>query len=180
MFKQAQRFLRQHRPLPPEDSIDSLLNRQNLRRGTAMTAVMAVLTIAAWVYVSLLFDKYFPWFSVLQGFLIGLAMQRYGQGIDRRFPLVAAILTAIAAVVGAFTVALFLTGREFSMPAWQLINEISLHTVGTFLQRDFGNIGVIYMLFACSLAAFYANRRLRRNEAIAVRRWREQGNKDET
>lgn len=178
MFKQAQRFLRQHRPLPPEDSIEALLARQDFRRGTVMTTIMAILTVAAWVQVSLLFDKYFPWFSVLQGGVIGLAMQRFGRGIDRRFPLVAAILTAIAAVLGAFTVALFLTGREFAMPAWQLINEISVHTVGTFLQRDFGTIGVIYMLFACSLAAFYANRRLRRNEAIAVRRWREQGNED--
>jgi len=178
MFKQAQRFLRQHRPLPPEDALETLLARQTIRRGAVMSGAMALLSIALWVYVSLVFDKYFPWFSIIQGMLIGLAMQRYGRGVDRRFPLLAAAITGLAAVLGAFTVALYLTGREFGMPAWQLINEISIHTVGTFLQRDFGTIGLIYLLFACSLAAFYANRRLRRNEAIALRRWREQDNRD--
>lgn len=175
MLKATQRLVRQVRPQPPEDSLERLLARQDLGRGASGALVIGLLGIAAWVYASLLFDKYYPWGSILLGWLIGLAVQRYGRGVDYRFPLLAAAVTLPAGVFGSFVIALFLTGREFGMNPLELVNEISLHTVRTFLVRDFGTIGVIYLAFAAVLAAFFAKRRLRRNEAIALRRWRESG-----
>lgn len=125
----------------------------------------------SWVYVALLFDRYFPWVSVVQGMIIGLAMQRYGRGLGWEFPAVAAGVTASAAVIGSFLVALFLTGREFGTGAFALVDEISSHTLATFLMRDFGIVGLIYMAFAAALAAFFANRRLLPGEAAALRRF---------
>lgn len=123
-----------------------------------------------WVYVAMLFDRYFPWVSIVQGLFTGLAMQRFGRGLDWRFPLAAAGLTAFAAIVGSFLVALYLTGREFGTGALALVDEISAHTISTFLTRDFGVVGYIYMTFAAALAAFFANRRLLTGEAAALRR----------
>ncbi|MEQ8204757.1 MAG: hypothetical protein RIA65_01175 [Woeseia sp.] len=173
MFLTLVRYLRKDKPpaRPPEP--EQIRAQQNLRRGVLVSLLMTVLAMALWVYLALVFDKYFPWVSMLQGIMIGLGMRRGGRGVDWRFPLAAAAITAAAAAVGSFAVALFLTGREFGTGALELISEISTHTVGTFYTREFGIIGVIYMLFAACLAAFYANRRLSTAEAVALRRLRQ-------
>jgi hypothetical protein len=121
----------------------------------------------------MVFDRYFPWYSMLQGVLIGHVMRRYGRGVEWPFPAVAALITSVAAFAGSFLVALFLTGREFRTGALELVDEISWHTLQVFAARNFGSDGVIYMVFAAALAAFFAGRRLNRQEAIALRRLRE-------
>ncbi len=131
----------------------------------------SVLLIAIWVYSAMLFDRFFPWFSVVQGFFIGRAVQHFGRGIDWRFPLIAAGCTGVAAFLGSFLSALFLTGREFDTGALPLIAEISRHTVSTFAIREFGVVGTIYAGMAVVIAVFFAKRRLTRNEAIALRKY---------
>lgn len=173
MLRTLVRLARKDNQAPRQPEPALLLARQNLQRGILGGLLMATVAIALWVYLALLFDKYYPWVSILLGVLIGLAVQRFGQGIDWRFPLAAALITTVSAAAGSFLVALFLTGREFGTGALGLVNEISTHTLRTFYFRDFGAVGVIYMLFAASLAAFYANRRLRPAEAVALRRLRE-------
>lgn len=154
----------------PAASATSLLSAQNFSRGLSFSIVAALVAMALWVYAALLFDRYFPWVSMLQGIVIGLVMQRYGRGLDWRFPAAAAAVTGVAAAAGSFLVALFLTGREFGTGALPLVREVSWHTLKTFFVRDFGAVGLIYMGFACALAAFYANRRLLAGEAAALKR----------
>ncbi|MGB5245328.1 MAG: hypothetical protein WBN34_02180 [Woeseia sp.] len=158
------------RKSPQPATAAKLLAAQNFSRGTVGAILAAVMTIVLWVFIAMVFDRYFPWVSMLQGIVIGIAMQRGGSGLDWRFPTTAAVTTAIAAVAGSFFVALFLTGREFNTGALALVDEISLYTVETFLLRDFGTVGLIYMAFAAALAAFFANRRLLAGEAAALRR----------
>lgn len=136
--------------------------------------VAVLLTIALWVALAFVFDRYFPWFSVVQGFIVGRVIQRYGRGIHWSYPVLAGALTCLAAFVGSFTVALFLTSREFYTPVLALVGEISLHTIRVFVLNNFQTAEIIYMIFAAALAAFYSGRRLSREEAVALRRLREQ------
>jgi len=164
------------RPNPNVPPVDAgLLLRQQSLKGAAVAGGVAVLvTIALWVVLALVFDRYFPWFSVVQGFVVGRAIQRCGRGIHWSYPVLAGALTCIAAFLGSFTVALFLTSREFYTPVLTLAGEISLHTVRAFALQNFQTAEIIYMIFAAMLAGFYSGRRLSREEAIALRRLREQ------
>lgn len=143
-------------------------------RGALLGALLAsaVLTVL-WVYGCLLFDQFFPWFSVAQGFFIGRAVRHFGLGVDWRFPLIAAAAAVAAAFIGSFTAALFLTAREFGAPALSLVGEISWHTISTFANREFGAIGTTYAGLSAVTAGFFANRRLDRFEAVALRKHRE-------
>lgn len=175
MLRLPKRHSRDADGQPPRVEATALLAEQRLGKGVLASCVAAVVVMGLWVWVGMVFDRYFPWFSILQGIVIGRVMRVAGSGIDWRFPAAAAAITAVAAMLGSFLVALFLTGREFGTGPYVLISEISVHTVRTFLVRDFGVVGVIYMAFAAALAAYYANRRLQRHEAIALRRYRESG-----
>lgn len=157
---------------PPVDA--SLLLREQSPQGAAVAGGAAVLlTITLWVALALVSDRYFPWFSIVQGFVIGRAIQHYGRGIHWTYPVLTAALTCVAAFAGSFTVALFLTSREFYTPVLTLAGEISPHTIRVFVLNNFQADEIIYMFFAAMLAAFNSIRRLSREEAIALRRLRE-------
>ena len=153
--------------------IDRLIGEQSLR-GAVLGALLAWLLLnVVWVYGCLLFDRFFPWFSIVQGFFIGRAVQHYGRGLDWRFPLLAGGIAVLAAFAGSFLSALFLTGREFDTSVLTLAGEISWHTVSTFATNEFAIVGTIYAGMAAALAGFFAGRRLDRYEAVALRKHRE-------
>lgn len=174
------RLRHKHAPTPRSvAAVDAivLIRDQSLARATLGALFAWVILNLIWVYSGMLLDRFFPWFSIVQGFFIGRAVQHFGRGLDWRFPAMAATVAIVAAFTGSFISALFLTGREFDTGALPLIAEISWHTVKTFATREFGVVGTIYAGAAAAIAAFYANRRLNRNEAVALRRHREQGDR---
>lgn len=153
----------------------ALLADQSVRAALLGALAAIVLLTAVWVYAVMLFDQFFPWISILQGFFIGRAVQHFGCGVDWRFPALAAVAALAGAFLGSFVSALFLTGREFGMSPLPLLAEVSWHTVSTFATREFGLVGLIYGVMSASVAGFFAPRRLNRHEAIALRKHRQQG-----
>lgn len=160
--------------VPADINAQALIDDQSLLRA-ALGALFALVVLnTIWVYSSMLFDRFFPWGSVIQGLFIGRAVRYFGLGIDWRFPALAAVFAVFAAFTGSFVAALNLTAREFNTGALALLTETSWHTVVTFVSRDFGVVGVIYALTGAALAAFFASRRLNWREAQALQKLGEQ------
>ena len=99
MLRLPKRFSRDPDEAPRQADAGLLLRQQDLARGLAMSLAVAAAAVALWIWSCMLFDRYFPWGSVLQGMLIGLAMRRYGRGVDWRFPLAAALVAMAAAAL---------------------------------------------------------------------------------
>ena len=156
---------------PPADiDAQALLDEQSLQRGL-MGALVALLVLnAIWVYSALLFDRFYPWGSIVQGFLIGRAVRHFGRGINWQFPLLAALMTIVAALTGSFAASLNLTAREFSTAALSLLGEVSWYTIETFITRDFGSVGCIYAVTGALLAVFFASRRLDWQQELALQK----------
>ena len=76
-------------------------------------------------------------------------------------------------MTGSFFSALNLTGREFNTGAWALLDEITWHTLSTFMVNEFGIVGFIYACCAALLATYYAKRQLNRDQSIAFRKYQE-------
>lgn len=169
--------LRKKHAADPERSVakvnvQALLDEQSMSRATLGVLLALIILNAMWVYFSLLFDRYYPWGSIVQGFMIGCAVRHFGNGIHWRFPLLAATFAFGGALTGSFVVSLNLTAREFSASALSLVSEVSWYTIETFMTRDFGRVGLIYAITAAVLAAFFANRRLDRYEEVALQKGR--------
>ena len=167
------RLGKKYEPRSRDIDVPALLAEQSLRGAVLGACLGAVILMALWVWLYLMFDRFFPWFSVVQGFFIGRAARHFGRGIDWYFPAIVAAIAVVAAFLGSFVSALFLTGREFDTPAWSLISEISWHTISTFATQQFGVVGSIYAGMAAAAAGFFANRRLDRYQAVALRKYRD-------
>ena len=70
-------------------------------------------------------DRLFPWFTILMGILIGLAMQRFGRGLDWRFPLMAVVIAGMAAYFGNLMIGVLETGRYIEAKPLEVLKGLS-------------------------------------------------------
>lgn len=146
-----------------------IIAEQSLLRAALASIATGILLSVAWANFALNTSRVFPWFTVLMGALIGLAVQRFGKGLDWRFPLVAAVVACIAAYFGNLMIGVFETGRYIEASVPSVLAGLSMDTMENFFRNTINPIDHIYAFCAAGVAAFFANRRLNRREVLAVR-----------
>ena len=169
MFRLKQKHSRQpSEKLPPADG-RRLLAEQSLMRGLAGSVAVGLLLCWLWAMLSITNERVFPWFSVLIGGLIGIAMQRFGKGLDWRFPVTAVVVAGLAAYAGNLIIGVFETGRYIEAAPISVMGGLSADTMENFFRDTISPIDHIYAFCACGVAAFFANRRLKRHEVLGLR-----------
>lgn len=153
---------------PPADGL-RLLAEQSVIRGVVGSIVVALLLCWLWAMLSVTSGRIFPWFSVLNGAVIGIAMQRFGKGLDWEFPVLAAVVAGLAAYTGNLVIGVFETGRYIEAAPFGVLGGLSADTMKNFFQITINPIDHIYAFCACGVAAFFANRRLKRHEVFGLR-----------
>ena len=169
MFRLKQKHTQdQRKRLPPADG-RRLLAEQSVPRGILGGASVALLLCWGWAQFAMATNRVFPWFSIPIGALIGLAVQRFGRGLDWRFPVIAVIIAGVAAYAGNLMIGVLETGRYIDADAVSVIRGLSGETMRNFFHNTIGPIDHIYAFSACGVSAFFANRRLKRHEVLGLR-----------
>ena len=169
MFRLKQKHTpRKEGRLPPADG-RQLLAEQSVARGLLGTLAVALLLCWGWALLSMSTAKVIPWFSVPIGALIGMAMQRFGRGLDWRFPAIAAAIAVLAAYAGNLLIGVLETGRYIEAEPMRVLGGLSADTMRNFFRNTVGPIDHIYAFCAAGVAAFFANRRLKRHEVLGLR-----------
>lgn len=159
--------------LPPVDAA-SLVAQQSCRSAIIAAIGVALCLNFVWLWLSEISGSFFHWYSVLQGPLIGLAVRHAGHGIDWRFPAIAAAVTILAAFSGNFLVSVVTTSAVLEASPAQVLRGLTLWSWQTWFAEVLNFADLVYALFAAAVAAFYAKRRLRRNEVFALRSMKEE------
>ena len=139
--------------------------------GRAIGGGVAVLLVFGWVWatLSVATGRVFPWVSILIGAIVGLAVQRYGRGLDWRFPVIAACLAWTGAYVGNLLIGIVETGRYIEAGVFSVFAGLSKDTMEYFFANTVSPVDHIYALCAAGLASYLAKRRLNRREVLAIR-----------
>jgi hypothetical protein len=154
--------------LPPADG-RRLLAEQSLLRGLVGSVAVGLLLCWLWALLATRTGSIYPWFSLLLGAMIGVAMQRFGRGLNWRFPVVAAIVAGVAAYAGNLMIGVLETGRYIEATPLSVVGGLSIDTMKNFFHITISPIDHIYAFCASGVAAFLANRRLRRHEVLGLR-----------
>jgi hypothetical protein len=154
--------------LPPADG-RTLLAEQSMARGTLGSIGTALLLCWGWALFSMSAGQIFPWATILMGAMIGLAMQRFGRGLDWKYPVTAVVITGIAAYVGNLAIGILQTGHYIDAEPIRVLGGLSMDTMRNFFRNTINPIDHIYAFSACGVAAFFANRRLKRHEVLGLR-----------
>ncbi len=100
-------------------------------------------------------------------------MQQAGRGIDWRYPVLAATLALAGAVLANIVVAASTTADLFDTGTLHILSAVTSMTWPVFFDEVFNAADGFYAVIAAALAAFFANRRLTRNQYYALRLWRQ-------
>jgi hypothetical protein len=108
--------------------------------------------------------------------LVGIAMQRFGRGLDWRFPLSAGLVAGVAAYAGNLMIGILETGRYIEAQPLQVVSGLSVDTIRYFFRNTINPIDHIYAFCSAGIAAFFALRRLNRREVLALRTYKKEEN----
>lgn len=142
---------------------------QGLLAGLAAVAVFVLL----WALVTDLQGRLLPWFTLLLGVLVGLAVRRGGQGFDWRFPSLAALITLAGALIGIIVIAAGTTADELETSTWVVLRNVTTWTWPVFFDEVLTATDVIYACAGAAIAAWFSVRRLDRRQYQAVRLYEE-------
>ena len=152
-----------------------ILERQSLRDAVLASLIVIILFSILWAMLSTLTNRVLPWMTVLLGVIIGFAVRRAGQGVDWRFPALAAVAAVVGALASNIVVAAAFTARLLETSTLTVLRATTVMTWPVFFDEVMTPADAVYALLAAAVAAFYANRRLSRAEYLALRQWQEYG-----
>jgi hypothetical protein len=147
----------------------ALVASQSVMAAVAAGLVAVVASCALWTVLTVATARVFPWFSILGGIVIGLAVRSYGRGFDYRFPIIAVVLACAGALLGNLVIALPETTRQLDAGVWQVVRGLTWRSFELFFDEVITVVDYIYAGFASAVAAFYSRRRLNRHEEFALR-----------
>ena len=180
--KQVLRLPKRHsreQRVEPDPVLGARLVRAQSLRGAILAGLVMVLVFSvAWAMLSTALSRVFPWMTVIQGLLIGLAVRRAGRGLDWRFPAVAAVMALAGALAGNVIVAAAFTAAEFDTGTLTVLRAVTGFTWPVFFDEVMTAADVVYGLAAAAVAAYYANPRLTRDQYASYRAWLEKGEDD--
>jgi len=157
--------------LPPADG-RRLVAEQSLGRGTLGTFAVALMLCWIWALFAMSTARVYPWFTIPMGALIGIAMQRFGRGLSWQYPVVAAVIAGAAAYAGNLLIGVFETGRYIEATPVEVLRGLSSDTLRNFFRNTINPVDHIYAFSGCGVAAFFANRRLKRHEVLGLRNFK--------
>jgi len=164
---------------PPDRQLGArLANAQSPRSAITAGFVVIVIFSSAWAMLSAYVGRVFPWLTLLQALLVGLAVRRAGRGIDWRFPAIASAFAVLGALAGNIVVAAAFTAAEYDTGTLTVLRAVTSLTWPVFFDEVMTGADAVYALGSAGIAAFYANRRLTRAEFAAYRAWREADDHD--
>lgn len=159
--------------LSPADG-GRLFREQSLPNAIYAGLIIVIVFSVLWAMLSTLIDRIFPWMTLLLGAFVGLAVRRAGNGLDWRFPALAAVTAALGALVSNIVVAAAFTADALDTSTFTILRAVTSMTWPVFFDEAMSSADAVYALFGAAIAAFYANRRLSRPEFNAVRKWQQE------
>ena len=83
--------------------------------------------------------------------------------------MIAVVLAGFASYAGNLMIGVLETGRYIEADTVSVLAGLSADTMRNFFRNTIGPIDHIYAFSACGVAAFFANRRLKRHEVLGLR-----------
>lgn len=149
-----------------------LVRAQSLRNAVIAGLIVFIVFCLLWTLVSSLTDRVFPWMTLLLGYLLGMAIRYAGRGIDWHFPALAAVFALLGSVLANIVLAASMTASEFGTGTLQILQAVTSMTWPVFFDEVWNVGDTLFALVSAGLAAFFAPRKLLRDEFYALRLWR--------
>lgn len=170
------RLRKYHEPdpeAPPDIEIGQRLEAAQSLSAAFVAGLVAIVVFGVlWTMLSLLIDRFFPWFTLLMGLVLGLTVRRAGLGLDWRFPVLSAGMALVGSLLGNVIVAAAFTASELETGVLSVLAGFAQLDWAAFFDEVLTPADGVFAIFAAAIAAFYSIRKLSRRQYLALRLWR--------
>ena len=174
VLRLRKKHLPKNKRAPTDEEAHRLLAAQSVRNAIMASIITIIVFSVIWSMLSTLVGAIYPWLTMIMGVCVGLAVRRAGFGLDWRFPVIAAVFAALGALAGNIIVAAAFTAPELGTTTLNVLRNLTALTWPVFFDEVMTPADVVFGLFAAGLAAYFANRRLTREQYLALRTLEEQ------
>lgn len=158
----------------PDPDLGRRLDAAQSLRNALMTGLIVVVAFClAWVLVTALTGRVWPWFTTILGIALGYGIRVTGKGLDWRFPTLAAALAIAGSLLGNVVISAAYTAGEFDTSTLTILSRATQMTWPLFFDEVLTGADYVFALIAAIIAAYFANRRLTRRQYFALRQWRD-------
>ncbi len=139
----------------PVEEYQKLVAEQNYPAAFLSGAVSGLVGAILWALITVLLEIQFGIMAVGVGILVGLAMRKFGKGIENKFGITGAVFAFLACLLGNLLSITVLLANYHDISFVEVITKVGINQI---LSLHVGNIGVMGMLFY--LLAIYVGFRL--------------------
>ncbi len=143
---------------------------QNFLRGLAAGAGAALIGAAAWILVTVITKFQIGFMAVGVGLLTGLAIRRYGNGVDPIFGLMGGALSLLGCLFGNFFSYLEFISRARHVGVGTLLANLPPAGIVNVIKAGFKPMDVLFSGIAIYSGYKYAFRVIKSEELEAMRR----------
>lgn len=133
--------------------------------GLAAAVAAALVGAIAWAIITVVSNYRIGLVAVGIGFLVGLAIERFGGG-DRRLPVAGALIALLGCMLGYLFADAHIVGKAYGFGTFDAVNH--LHRVWSFYTGAFGVFDGIFYAIAAYAGYRYAQRGVLRAQAAAA------------
>ena len=151
-----------------------LVSEQNFAR--AFVAGLLAMLVAAVIYGAFASGGgTFGFMAAAIGLAVGFTMQAAGHGIDAKFGVVASILAVVGCLLGNLFAVVFYVAEVSDVSATRVLFETPASELFAWLTDTLQFADLLFWLLAMGAAGYFVNRRLSREERLAVGMYRMMG-----
>ena len=139
-------------------------DNQNFSMGILAGFVAASAGAVVWALVTYLTNYQIGFIAIGIGFLVGIAMRKFGAGIDMKFGIAGALLALYGCLAGNIFFICLAISKEFAMPLSEVISGLDFETCWAFLKVGFEPIDVLFYAMALYFGYKFSFRKITEDE----------------
>ena len=146
----------------------NIKSNQNLPMGIVAGAVAALLGALAWGGITYATGHQIGWMAVGVGFLVGFAVQKFGQGIDKVYGIVGAALSLAGCVMGNLFASCIAIANMEKVALSQVLAALNPDLIGQIMTATFHPMDVLFYGVAVYEGYRFSFRRLSKEELTGI------------
>jgi hypothetical protein len=127
-----------------ELALSQLRTEQSLAAGLIAGLTAALVGAAVWAMVTDATGYQIGWMAVGVGFVVGVAVRRFGKGIDKSFGALGAVLALLGCLAGNLIAVIGIVAEQQHIPFLTVVGRLDVSLIGRLMEVSFSPMDLLF------------------------------------
>lgn len=157
-------------PVRLQRLIQEIRDNQSLMSGTLAGVAAAVVGAALWAVITALTSFQIGWMAVGVGFLVGMAVRKFGRGIDKPFGIAGAAISLLGCMAGNLLAFCIIISQQQQVPFSEMLSRLNPEVAAGLMKATFNPMDLLFYGLAVYAGYRFSFRRISTEELLKLAR----------